>query len=201
MKNMKIKVVALMLVLVMVLTGCGSSRTVTIKSDGSVSAKSVVTIEKDAVITALIAKGYTKSEAENFANTQAITMGAKKIQVDGKDVYQYSNTENYTKKENSYVLDDYSNGYITGDTYYDTLDMTIDPETIEEYKEFGVQAEELKNVKVTYSVVFANKIVSTNGKIDSQNPNKVTFTLDVGKSILYLRQQNQDRRLQKFKKL
>lgn len=202
MNNMKMKVISLMLVIVMVLTGCATAEnTLTIKSDGSANTKTVVTIEKDAVVTALMTKGYTKEEAEVYANTQAISMGAKKIQIDGKDAYQYSDTENYTKKESSYALSDYSNGYITGDTYYDVQDMTIDPDDIEIYKEFGATDAALKNVKVTFSVVFANKIVNTNGKIDSQNPNKVTFTLAIGKKNTLFATTKQGQTIAKVQKI
>lgn len=202
MKNMKIKVISLLLVLVIGLTGCATSdNTLTIKPDGSANSKAVMTVEKDAVVTALMAKGYTKEEAESYVNMQAISVGAKKIEIDGKDAYQYTTTENYAKGENWYALSDYDDGYITGDTYYDIQDMTIDPDDTEMYKNYGVTDAALKNVKVTYSVVFANKIVNTNGKIDSQNPNKATFTLTIGKKNTVFATTKQGQTIAKVQKI
>lgn len=201
MKNIKIKVIALMLVLVMALTGCGTvDRTLTIKSDGSTNDKIVLTVEKDPVVMALMTKGYTKAEAENYVNNQAITMGARKIQVDGKDAYQYSRTENNKKKYNSEALMNYSEGYITEDTYYDIWDLTIDSEDKEEAQKFGMTDAAFKNIKVTYSIIFANKVVNTNGKIDSQNPNKVIFTLDVGKKYTAFATTKSGQTVEKVKK-
>lgn len=179
----KIKIISLMLVLVMALTGCATiDSTLTIQSNGKGDLKTVATVEKDTVIAALVARGYTKDEAETFVNTQAIGMGAKKIKVDGKDVYQFTETKKYTKKELAYeTLSDYKNGYVTNDTYYDIFDASVNKETLEEYARFGVTSASLNGLKITYSIVFPNKIVNTNGKIDSQNPNKVIFTIVMGK--------------------
>ncbi|WP_302626452.1 hypothetical protein [uncultured Eubacterium sp.] len=179
----KIKIISLMLVLVMVLTGCATlDNTLTIQSNGTGILKTVATIEKDTVVAALVARGYTKGEAETFVNTQAIAMGAKKINVNGKEFYQLTDTEKYTKKELAYeALSDYQNGYATNDTYYDILDTSVNKEMLEEYSQFGVTSASLNGLKITYSIVFPNKIVNTNGKIDSQNPNKAVFTIVVGK--------------------
>ena len=111
MKTIKTKVVAIMLVLALALTGCVTQKsTVVINSDGSAKMTTNIKIDKQAAIQAYIkmmkAQGQTVSEAEV---TALITLMLPKLKDEGIDV------KTVTENGKDYYVIDYSQNIKKGD--------------------------------------------------------------------------------------
>ena len=111
MKTIKTKVVAIMLVLALALTGCVTQKsTVVINSDGSAKMTTNIKVDKQAAIQAYIkmmkAQGQTVSEAEV---TALITLMLPKLKDEGIDV------KTVTENGKDYYVIDYSQNIKKGD--------------------------------------------------------------------------------------
>ena len=194
MKTMKTKIVAIMLVLALALTGCVTQKsTVVINSDGSAKMTTNIKVDKQAAIQAYIqmmkSQGQTVSEAEV---TALITLMLPKLKDEGIDV------KTVTENGKDYYVIDYSQNikqgdlqkefgvegfdtYVTTDTFYMNGDIMklLDAEDVDifaAYKEMGVELKE-EDIQTSITVQFPNAIVSTNGAKDASNPNAVTFSI------------------------
>lgn len=193
MKNIKIKVLAVMLVVVMALTGCMSvNEELVINSDGSANQKGVVSVDRqmyvDAMVKLMKESGLTVSAEEigKELDTSMTEQGFKATTVDGRECYQQT-IEQVVQKENiqKEFASDSVASYVTTDTFY--VEMSVEDlsgEEIDTLKEtagmFG--ADILNSVKVAMTIQFPNAIVSTNGTVDKENPNKVSFNIPIDKS-------------------
>ena len=111
MKTIKTKVVAIMLVLALALTGCVTQKsTVVINSDGSAKMTTNIKVDKQAAIQAYIqmmkSQGQTVSEAEV---TALITLMLPKLKDEGIDV------KTVTENGKDYYVIDYSQNIKKGD--------------------------------------------------------------------------------------
>ena len=195
MKTMKTKIVAIMLVLALALTGCVTQKsTVVINSDGSAKMTTNIKVDKQAAIQAYIqmmkSQGQTVSEAEV---TALITLMLPKLKDEGIDV------KTVTENGKDYYVIDYSQNikkgdlqkefgvegfdtYVTTDTFYMNGDIMklLDAEDVDifaAYKEMGVELKE-EDIQTSITVQFPNAIVSTNGAKDASNPNAAIFSKD-----------------------
>ena len=161
MKTMKTKIVAIMLVLALALTGCVTQKsTVVINSDGSAKMTTNIKVDKQAAIQAYIqmmkSQGQTVSEAEV---TALITLMLPKLKDEGIDV------KTVTENGKDYYVIDYSQNikqgdlqkefgvegfdtYVTTDTFYMNGDIMklLDAEDVDifaAYKEMGVELKDL----------------------------------------------------------
>ena len=171
MKTIKTKVVAIMLVLALALTGCVTQKsTVVINSDGSAKMTTNIKIDKQAAIQAYIkmmkAQGQTVSEAEV---TALITLMLPKLKDEGIDV------KTVTENGKDYYVIDYSQNikkgdlqkefgvegfdtYVTTDTFYMNGDIMklLDAEDVDifaAYKEMGVELKE-EDIQTSITVQF-----------------------------------------------
>ena len=194
MKTMKTKIVAIMLVLALALTGCVTQKsTVVINSDGSAKMTTNIKVDKQAAIQAYIqmmkSQGQTVSEAEV---TALITLMLPKLKDEGIDV------KTVTENGKDYYVIDYSQNikkgdlqkefgvegfdtYVTTDTFYMNGDVMklLDAEDVDifaAYKEMGVELKE-EDIQTSVTVQFPNAIVSTNGAKDASNPNAAIFSV------------------------
>ena len=194
MKTIKTKVVAIMLVLALALTGCVTQKsTVVINSDGSARMTTNIKVDKQAAIQAYIkmmkSQGQTVSEAEV---TALITLMLPKLKDEGIDV------KTVTENGKDYYVIDYSQNikkgdlqkefgvegfdtYVTTDTFYMNGDIMklLDAEDVDifaAYKEMGVELKE-EDIQTSITVQFPNAIVSTNGVKEASNPNAATFSI------------------------
>ena len=191
MKTIKTKVVAIMLVLALALTGCVTQKsTVVINSDGSAKMTTNIKVDKQAAIQAYIqmmkSQGQTVSEAEV---TALITLMLPKLKDEGIDV------KTVTENGKDYYVIDYSQNikkgdlqkefgvegfdtYVTTDTFYMNGDIMklLDAEDVDifaAYKEMGVELKE-EDIQTSITVQFPNAIVSTNGAKDATTKAGVT---------------------------
>lgn len=211
MKNIKMKVIALMLVVVMAFCGCANMRySLKINSDGSGHCTSYSSVDEEKLIDSMI-KVYkvlglsdqeigTKEQLKEFYSEYYTKSGFQEVTVDGKKYYQKTNQINSTKQNLSTDMVG-TDGYVTTDTFYYNLNMkeividsvkdqveTIakqngmtdvpDEETL--LKQAGVDFDSLMTTVMT--VEFPKKIVNTNGTIDKNNQNKVSFTIAASES-------------------
>ena len=115
---------------------------------------------------------YTKSENHTYANLNDFkkdltsSYSAKKVYIATTDTIYYS-----------YDADSNSNSKIGGSS------TEQDEKTMQALMTlYGAKTQ----YQVTYTYEFADKITDTNGKIDSKNPNKVTFTVKAGSMPKYI---------------
>lgn len=199
MKNIKTKVMVLMLVVIMALTGCATEETAfKINSDGSGSYVTVVTYDLDAMTDAMIkmekSMGATDAEIGSRAEIRKslaesfVEQGCKKVTVDGKECYQQAQTQKIQKGNLTKDIVGGGEGYVTADTFYIKFDAMkeitaamkeMDGTAMSEsemqamIQMYGI---DMNAVKVSVSVEFAKAVTSTNGTIDATNKNKVSFS-------------------------
>lgn len=184
MKNIT-KVMALLLVVVMVFTGCASvEQTIVINSNGSARVTSVLDIDKAQLDSAIKKMGYTNPEAYIKSQLEYEDVSYYEIvTIDGKQYYELREVSGvrakYLASDVNYALGVSKNGlYITKDTLYGTVDYLP-----EEYDDVLQEAVSLGfNIKnaLTVRLIFefqANVVSTTGGVIDKTNPKKVTFNL------------------------
>lgn len=196
MKNIKVKVMALVLVIAMVFTGCMNENCdIKINSDGSAWTKVDMLVDRQATI-----DGYNKIAAQTGEKIDEAELAKqldasmaegsyKKVTIDGKEYYQMSRTQTIKKGElQKEFATDGQESYVTTDTVYFEMDMS----KVEDNEEMSqilalTQGSDMKlDLKITFNVEMPKKIVNTNGVIDKENPNKasITTTMDVGKKIV-----------------
>lgn len=203
MKNMKTKMLALMLVVIMALTGCATEEeSVKINADGSGISYTNVTIDEEACIDAMLklyksmglsdeeisaVEPMLKSElAKNFKE-----MGAKEATINGKKCYQIEQTQSIKKGNLTKDVIGEEEGYITTDTFYMKANIgKMLEETMNETGDTGMSTADMtatmkaagidldSAIKITVTVEFPKAVVSTaNGTVDVSNKNKVIFNL------------------------
>lgn len=195
MKNIKIKVVAVMMIAAMAFTGCMNvNMDVVINSDGSGVATAVVSVDKqmyiDAMVKLMKESGMPVSEAEieKELDTNMAQQGLKPVTVDGREYYQTTQKETIQKGGLQKEFGDESfASYVTTDTFYMEFAMS-EMDEMNTFNETGAMfgKDSLDAVKVTMTVQFPKAIVSTNGTVDKANPNKVSFNLPIDrKAVLF----------------
>lgn len=194
MKTMKTKIVAIMLVLALALTGCVTQKsTVVINSDGSAKMTTNIKVDKQAAIQAYIqmmkSQGQTVSEAEVTAlitlmlpKLKAEGIDVKTVTENGKDYYVIDYSQNIKKGDlqKEFGVEGFDT-YVTTDTFYMNGDIMklLDAEDVDifaAYKEMGVELKE-EDIQTSITVQFPNAIVSTNGAKDASNPNAAIFSV------------------------
>ena len=206
MKNIRIKLIGLMLIVVMVFSGCQKNDiSLKINSDGSGTYTVLISIDEEEMIDARIKickvlglsdeQIGTKEQLQKSYSEQFLSSGYKEVIIDGEKYYQQTSQNNCAKENIS--RDVVGNaGYITTDTFYyelnmkaivlDSVQKTID-DIAKQYGQTDVpDAMVLLNqagvdvdslMTSVMTVEFPKKIVSTNGAVDSVNNNKVSFAI------------------------
>lgn len=206
MKNIKIKTMALMLIVIMVFVGCQKQEvSLKINSDGSGKLYSCISIDEKEYINDLIkiykvlgmsdAQIGTVENMQEYYSQYYTGLGYKEVTVDGKKYYQKTVQSSSTKKTLSRdVVGEV--GYVTTDTFYYELDLkemlmnSMQKQAEQMAKQQGMTDTPdamtlLKQAGVDFdslmtvvmTVEFPKPIVSSNGTVDSKNKNKVTFTM------------------------
>lgn len=195
--KMRTKIVALMLVVMLVFTGCASSNIgIKINSDGSGSIETLTQVDRAELINES-KKAYdemglplTKAEIGKELDTSMKAEGFKIVTIDGKKYYQVKETGKIKKGNLQKSFGDpTAASYVTTDTVYLELDLSTDAMNMGDMGEMFSKADmagmgidmSTDAIKTTVSVEMPKSIVSTNGTIDAENPNKVTFTAEYGK--------------------
>lgn len=177
------KILSLVLVLAMALGLCGC---VIINESDVIS---------DKTVSQVITYDIKKQVVDDFMNDpnvdteqrmylKEIVNAMSIIKVDGEDYYRYRTSSNETFKE---YMTDRSVGelvsYVTKDTFYEQADRDEvfegSPLSMVGYNQPAI---DYSKVKYTMTLTFANDVVNTNGKVDENNPKKVSFNLDFAKN-------------------
>lgn len=203
MKKFKTKIIALMLVVIMALTGCATEEeSIKIKSDGSGISYTNVIIDEEAYIDATlkIYKSMGLSDAELSATEPMLKselaknfkeMGAKEVTINGKKCYQIEQTQSIKKGNLTKDIIGEDEGYVTTDTFYMKANIgKMMAEALGETGETGMSTSDItammqaadidmdSAIKITITVEFPKAVVSTtSGTIDASNKNKVIFNL------------------------
>ena len=211
MKNIKMKIIALMLVVVMAFCGCAKQEfSIKINSDGSGQCTSFSSVDEEKLIDSMI-KVYkvlglsdqqigTKEQMKEFYSEYYTKSGFQGVTVDEKKYYQKTVQNNSTKQNLSTDIVG-TDGYVTTDTFYYNVNMkeivmnsvkdqvetiakqngmTDVPDEEMLLKQAGVEFDSL--ITTVMTVEFPKKIVNTNGTIDKNNQNKVSFTIAASES-------------------
>lgn len=196
MKNIKVKVMALVLVIAMVFTGCmNETCDIKINSDGSALGKVEMLVDRQATIdgykkiAAQTGEKIDETELTKQLDSSMTEQGYKKVVVDGKEYYQMNKTQ-VIKKGNlqKEFATDGQPSYVTTDTVYFEMDMSAaeDNEDMSQISALTQGSDMKLDLKITFNVEMPKKIVNTNGVIDKENPNKasITTTMNAGKKIV-----------------
>lgn len=195
MKNIKVKVLAIMLVMIMALTGCMNvNQEIVINSDGSAKITGVVSVDKQMYVDAMVKvmkKNGVPASKEDIAKELDTAMakdGSKIVVVDGREYYQQT-LEEVVKKGNlqKTFAEGTAASYVTTDTFY--VEMAVDKMTSDEVEAFKeVEAmlgdDSFDSIKTVLTVQFPKAVVSSNGIIDKENPNKVSFNVPIDKKVV-----------------
>lgn len=211
MKNVKLKMMALMLIVIMVFAGCQKQEiSLKINSDGSGKCTFLASIDEEEMIDDMV-KIYkvlgmsdeqigTKENMQEYFSEYFTNLGLKEVTVGGKKYYQQTVQNNSTKKNLSGDIVG-NNGYVTTDTFYYQVNLQeiMQSSAQEQAEKIAKQRGEadvpdvmvlLKQAGVDFdslmtvemTVEFPKKVVSTNGTINSTNKNKVSFTATASES-------------------
>ncbi|MCH5251941.1 MAG: fibronectin type III domain-containing protein [Lachnospiraceae bacterium] len=193
MKNMKTKVIAIMLIVVMALTGCMNMNVdFVINSDGSGSYIMLIRFEKEAWVDylekAYASNGETLTE-KDVKEIESSMLGDnfQLVTIDGKEYYQQSETVKIKKGElQKKIAGDDKNSYVTTDTVYLVINYKDELKELRASKDYQELLKEfsLDSVEFIVTMQLPKPIVNTNGTIDKENPNKATFTLALDKNNL-----------------
>ena len=202
MKSFKVKMIALLVVVVMALTGCGAMEgDVTINKDGSGKIVAQFIVEKEYVEGLLEAQGMKgqtdKVWAEFKKQMQDMGTNAYEKVIDDKECYVIENTQ---KMRKGHLTEDFGIGedsYISKDTFYFTFDFSELCNTIggNELTKIG----DLSKGKCKFTVELPEKIVNTNGTIDKTNAKKVVFEGSMDDTIVAFATSNKSMSLKKVK--
>lgn len=186
MNRIKIKIISLMMVLVVILTGCVDEEiNMVINADGSSTYTVVQKIDKAKFGSQCTANGMKQSDINECY--QLFEKSGYKLQnIDGTDYFVQSTNGKSKKGELSKQFKAYDeDAYASVNAIYFVLDMKNIPEVAElvaEAEDCGVK---LGNdaVTLTINIEFPYTVVRTTGKIDPDNPKKVSFTANLGNKI------------------
>ncbi len=197
MKNVKIKLIALMLAAVMVFTGCmDETCDIKINSDGSASMKVEMLVDRQATIDEYMKiADQTGKKIDEAALTKELDdsmaeQNFKKVVIDGKEYYQMIQSQTIRKGnlQKAFATDGQAS-YATTDTVYCEIYMPTSKENNETLSQIAAltQGGDTNiSLKLTFNIEMPNKIVNTNGVIDKNNPNKasITGTIDGSKNFV-----------------
>ena len=180
MKNMKMKLITLMMIVIMVFTGCASvNMDMVIKSDGSGITQIVMRIDKAAINTELKKMGMTDAMILEYWKTLEESykeqgLNVRTSVVDGKEYMNLQQSEK-VQKVSDFALSD--NAYITTDTFYSEFDLSEEMNDLGDMGELGTIAGSVDMSKISFevSVTLPNNIVKTNGTISDTDKKTVKF--------------------------
>lgn len=189
MKNVKMKLMALMLIVVMAFTGCMSEKMeININSDGSGKAKATINLDKAEVNNVLKEQGATDAMITTYWNQllkayKEMGMDFKDVTIDGKEYLQYTISQKLRKGKLAQDLGLSDNSYITVDTFYSEVDMS---EVIPDVSDLGEYASlagsvDMSAIKIDIVVTMPKDIVSTNGVISTSDKKTVNFSVPINK--------------------
>lgn len=194
MKNIKMKLMALIVVVAMVFSGCASiNLDVVINSDGSGKAQITMRLDKAAMNTELKKQGMTDAMLSAYWNQleqtyKEIGINARNVTVEGKEYLQIQQIQKLRKGKLASDLDISDNSYVTTDTFYTEIDTKELMGDTGDLGEMGAMASSIDMSKITFevSVVMPNDIVKTNGTISEADKKTVKFNAPMGKkSVLF----------------
>lgn len=190
--KIKMKILALMMIVVMALTGCvGMETKVIIRQDGSAKGIITVSIDKTAVNAELKKQGASDAEIQQFWTGYKQELNAdagvifQEVTRDGKEYIETYEITNFSKGSLGKKLGFNKNSYVTADTLYGTIDLSgTDDEEV--FQELSAMGGDISAVTVTFVVEMPKDIVSTNGTISETNKKQATFRMKVnGKTTMY----------------
>ena len=190
--KIKMKILALMMIVVMALTGCvGMETKVIIRQDGSVKGIITVSIDKAAVNAELKKQGASDAEIQQFWTGYKQELNAdagvtfQEVTRDGKEYIETYEITNFSKGSLGKKLGFNKNSYVTADTLYGTIDLSgTDDEEV--FQELSAMGGDISAVTLTFVVEMPKDIASTNGTISETNKKQVTFQMKVnGKTTMY----------------
>ncbi len=202
MKSFKVKMIALLVVVVMALTGCATMEvTTTVNSDGSAKA----------TVQAMVSKEYVEGfcEAQGLKGQADVLWAEYKKQIQGTGAKAYNKTidgkeyyvvEKSQKLRKGHLTEDFGMGeesYLSKDTVYfvfDSSDM-LDDQTMDEFSNMA----DMKAIKCRFVIELPGKIVSTNGTIDKENDKKAVIEGNFGEPIIAFATSNKSMSLKKVK--
>lgn len=194
MKNVKMKLIALMLIVVMAFTGCMSEKLeVNINSDGSGMAKAIISLDKAQINKTLKDQGATDTMIETYwkqllKEYKELGMDFKDVTIDGKEYLQYTFSQNLRKGKLAEDLALSDNSYITADTFYSEVDMSEAMSDTSDLGEYAALAGsvDMSVIKIDIVVTMPTDIVSTNGVISTSDKKTVDFSVPINKkSVLF----------------
>lgn len=195
------KIMALLLVVVMVFTGCVTEET-TYRIDATgkkVTINSKIEFDKTKFLTVIkksdptlktdveADKAFREMMKEMYGTADGYACSVSTTKKDDVEYYVVSIRISQTIEQ--YNAENASTGteFISTDTFYafNNSAVTMDSETMAMYSEMGITKDDIKSVKITTTVEFPNKIVShKNGIISETNPNSITFKYDLNSSVV-----------------
>lgn len=179
---MKLRLMAVIMVIVIMFTGCYKEEfTAVINSDGSGICTVVRQMKKEETDKYLAEKGYANAQ-EYFTS---VAVDAVEETIDGQQYYVVKQTVKIKKGELAkHFAETFSNSYdvyMTNEVVYWTMDPYFNDEDIASIQEAGNGYEQiLCDINIIFE--FTKPVVKTNGTVDSENPNKVTFTIEYDKA-------------------
>lgn len=190
--KIKMKILALMMIIVMALTGCvGMETKVIIRQDGSAKGIITVSIDKAAVNAELKKQGASDAEIQQFWTGYKQELNAdagvtfQEVTRDGKEYLEVYQEQNFSKGSLGKKFGLNKNSYVTADTLYGTIDLSGTDE-VDVFQELSAMGGDISAVTVTFVVEMPKDIVSTNGTISETNKKQATFRMKVnGKTTMY----------------
>lgn len=185
MKNVKVKVLALMLAAIMVLSGCASASSgIIINQDGTAKVIQQVSIDQTAANAELKKQGMSDTEIELFWTEyikELKTSGVgevKEVTKNGKPYVEMYYSENYTKGSLGKKLGLGENSYVTTDTVYGVIDLSDMQQTGgDDMSQALAMLSGSSSITMTLSVVMPKDIVTTNGTISETNKKQAIFNV------------------------
>ncbi len=194
------KLITLLMAMIFVLSGCYVQKDeTTINEDGTVNFVQTVTMEKEKVDNMLKEIGFT-DPAKLFSSKDyfsSLIYGDEALEYsedeeddvewkiekgdDGKEYYKVVTETKYDDVYDLYIdsMNTYDDGlYITTESIYGNVFMD---QLFEGAEKIGYEPSSV--MKYSVSFTFPKPVINTTGKIDSNNPNKVTFDLDFKKNV------------------
>lgn len=190
--KIKMKILALMMIVVMALTGCvGMETKVIIRQDGSAKGIITVSIDKTAVNAELKKQGVSDAENQQFWTEYKKELSVdnsyevREVTRDGKEYLEVYQEQNFSKGSLGKKFGLNKNSYVTADTLYGTIDLSGTDE-VDVFQELSAMGGDISAVTVTFVVEMPKDIVSTNGTISETNKKQATFRMKVnGKTTMY----------------
>lgn len=193
MKNVKVKLMALMLMVILVFTGCMSEKVfININADGTGKVKEILRIDKAVVNKELKGQGATDEVLDSYWEEYAKAMkeeqkGAdvKNVTINGKEYLQIEVIRNLRKGKLTQDLELTDNSYVTTDTFYCEVDLNQIMLGADESGELAQMKDSIGANAVTMdiSVTMPKDIVSTNGVFSTSSKNTVSFSVSMDKKV------------------